>query len=57
MPSGSRRKREKGAKQLKKEEQQPLAPETLDDQLNPFKRLFPFDFPGQTGDWPKKRVK
>ena len=31
--------------------------DTLDDRLNPFKRLFPFDFPGQIGDWPKKRAR
>jgi hypothetical protein len=57
MPSGRRLKRKKRDQREKEAPSQPLAPENLDDRLNPFKRLFPFDFPGQVGDWPKKRAK
>jgi len=57
MPSGRRLKRKKRKQPEKEAPSQALTPETLDDRLNPFKRLFPFDFPGQTGDWPKKRAR
>jgi hypothetical protein len=52
-----RLKRQKGDKPPKREPFEPLAPENLGDALNPMKRIFPFDFPGQNGDWSKKRTK
>lgn len=57
MPSGRRLKRKKRDKLEKEAPHQPLAPENLEDRLNPFKRLFPWNFPGQIGDWAKKRAR
>jgi hypothetical protein len=34
-----------------------LAPGTLDAVVTPMKRIFPFDFPGQLGDWLKRGPK
>jgi hypothetical protein len=51
-----RLKRQKRDKRQKSDPIEPLAPETLDRvSSSPWKRLFPFDFPGQLGDWLKKR--
>jgi hypothetical protein len=50
-----RLKRQKRDKRQKPDPLEPLAPETLDRVSTPWKRLFPFDFPGQLGDWLKKR--
>jgi hypothetical protein len=50
-----RLKRQKRDKRQKPDPLEPLAPETLDRFSTPWKRLFPFDFPGQLGDWLKKR--
>jgi hypothetical protein len=52
-----RLKRQKRDKPQKREPFEPLAPENLGDALNPMKRIFPFDFPGQLGDWIKKSTK
>jgi hypothetical protein len=52
-----RLKRLKPEKLQKREPIEPLAPGNLDDALNPMKRIFPFDFPGQNGDWSKKNAK
>jgi hypothetical protein len=52
-----RLKRQKPAKPEKREPFEPLAPENLGNALNPMKRIFPFDFPGQNGDWSKKDAK
>jgi hypothetical protein len=52
-----RLKRQKGDKPPKREPLEPLTPDNLGDALNPMKRIFPFDFPGQNGDWTKKRTK
>ena len=49
-----RLKRDRREKPEKRESVEPLAPEKLSDALNPMKRMFPFDFPGQNGDWIKK---
>ncbi len=49
-----RLKRQKREKPKKDQPSEPLAPETLGDRLNPMKRIFPFDFPGQNSDWTKK---
>jgi hypothetical protein len=49
-----RLKRAKREKPEERESFEPLAPENLGDALNPWKRIFPFDFPGQNGDWTKK---
>ncbi len=54
MKLSRRLKRDKPEKPEKREPAEPLAPETLEDTLNPMKRIFPFDFPGQNGDWSKK---
>ena len=50
-----RLKRQKRDKPQKPDAFEPLAPETLDRVSTPWKRMFPFDFPGQLGDWLKKR--
>jgi hypothetical protein len=50
-----RQKRQKQDKRQQPDPLEPLAPETLDRFATPRKRLFPFDFPGQLGDWLKKR--
>ncbi len=55
MPSGRRLNRKKRDDREKEAPPELLAPESLDDRLNPFKRLFPWNFPGQIADWPKKR--
>jgi hypothetical protein len=34
-----------------------LSPEELANRLSPFRRIFPWDFPGQIGDWLRKRPK
>jgi hypothetical protein len=52
-----RLKRQKREKPQKPEPFDPLAPENLGDALNPMKPIFPFDFPGQNGDWSKKSTK
>lgn len=57
QPFGRRLERKRHGKREREKPPQPLAPETLDARLNPFKRLFPWDFPGLIGDWPKKRAK
>jgi hypothetical protein len=31
-----------------------LSPDELANRLNPFRRIFPWDFPGQIGDWLRK---
>jgi hypothetical protein len=49
-----RLKRDKREKSQKREPSEPLAPDNLGDAINPMKRIFPFDFPGQNGDWTKK---
>jgi hypothetical protein len=49
-----RLKRQKPDKPQQREPFEPLAPENLGDALNPMKRIFPFDFPGQNSDWTKK---
>jgi len=49
-----RPKRDKREKAEKREPSEPLAPENLGDAINPMKRIFPFDFPGQNSDWTKK---
>jgi hypothetical protein len=57
MRLSRRLKRQRRDKSQKREPFEPLAPENLDDALNPMKRIFPFDFPGQLGDWIKKSTK
>jgi hypothetical protein len=57
MRLSRRLKRQKPEKSQKREPIEPLAPENLGDTLNPMKRIFPFDFPGQNGDWSKKNTK
>ena len=54
MRLNRRLKRQKRDKPEKREPFEPLASENLEDALNPMKRIFPFDFPGQHGDWTKK---
>jgi len=49
-----RLKRDKREKTEKREPSEPLAPQNLGDAINPMKRIFPFDFPGQNSDWTKK---
>jgi hypothetical protein len=50
-----RLKREKREKRQKPEASESLAPETLGDVASgPWKRIFPWDLPGQQGDWTKK---
>ena len=49
-----RLRRQKHDKREKPELSEPLAPETLGGVVTPMKRVFPFDFPGQLGDWLKK---
>jgi hypothetical protein len=49
-------KRQRGDKRQKPESAEPLEPETLDRVSTPWKRLFPFNFPGQLGDWLKNRM-
>jgi hypothetical protein len=49
-----RLKRDKRDKPQKSQPIEPLSPENLGDALNPMKRIFPFDFPGQNSDWTKK---
>jgi hypothetical protein len=49
-----RLKRDRREKPEKRESSEPLAPENLGDTVNPMKRIFPFDFPGQNADWTKK---
>jgi hypothetical protein len=51
-----RRKRQKDGKPLKREPAEPFSPENLGDAVSPMKRIFPFDFPGQNGDWSKKNT-
>jgi len=57
MRLSRRLKRQKPEKPQKRELIEPLAPENLGDALNPMKRIFPFDFPGQNGDWTKRNTK
>jgi hypothetical protein len=57
MRLSRRLKRQKPEKLQKRVPIEPLAPENLGDALNPMKRIFPFDFPGQNGDWSKKNAK
>jgi hypothetical protein len=52
-----RLKRQKRDRPVKREPFEPFAPEKLEDALNPMKRIFPFDFPGQNSDWSKKSTK
>jgi hypothetical protein len=52
-----RLKRERRLKPQKGEQTEPIGLEELEDRTNPFKRLFPWDFPGQVGDWLTKRIK
>lgn len=54
MRLSRRLKRQKRDKAQKPEPFEPLAPENIGDALNPMKRIFPFAFPGQNGDWTKK---
>ena len=57
MRLSRRLKRQKRDKPQKPVPFEPLAPENLGDALNPMKRIFPFDFPGQNGDWITKNIK
>jgi hypothetical protein len=57
---GKPQKRPKGGKDKRRDKGQPsepLAPDALSDVLNPFQRMFPWDFPGQNGDWIEKGKK
>jgi hypothetical protein len=51
-------KRDKRVKGKKREDldspDAALTPENLGNAASPFKRIFPWDFPGQNGDWVKK---
>ena len=57
MSFSRRLKRERRLKPQKEEPTEPITAEELDRRISPFKRLFPWDFPGQVGDWLKKRTK
>lgn len=54
MTLSRRLKRQKARKREKREPSEPLTPDALGNAANPFKRIFPWDFPGQNGDWIKK---
>jgi hypothetical protein len=56
MRLSRRLKRQKREKRPKGEPSEPLTPENLGNALYPMKRIFPFDFPGQNGDWTKKNT-
>jgi hypothetical protein len=59
MTLSRRLKRQKQGKAKKREEtpaSENLTPEDLGNATNPFKRIFPWDFPGQNGDWVKKNT-
>jgi hypothetical protein len=50
---GKPQKRQKRAKNKNRDTGQPLdplAPDALGDVVNPFKQIFPWDFPGQNAD-------
>jgi hypothetical protein len=55
-----RRKREKGIASGDEKQpdkagaSDPLTPENLANAVSPFRRIFPWDFPGQNADWTKK---
>jgi hypothetical protein len=57
MRLSRRLKREKRDRSRKREVIDPLAPEYLADRLNPMKRIFPFEFPGQINDMTKQNGK
>jgi hypothetical protein len=47
-----RLKRKKRAERKETEPLDPIAPETLDERMTPmWRRLFPWDFPGQYRNW------
>jgi hypothetical protein len=52
-----RLRRQKLDQREKPEASEPSAPATLDAVVTPMKRIFPFDFPGQLGDWLKRGPK
>lgn len=39
----------------KTEGSDPLDPDALSNAATPWRRIFPWDFPGQLGDWSKKK--